>query len=212
MVMQDLTKFLITGVLLGFVLAMAVFRPGILSAEHRGEATLVSPAPPTPGKKDSPGQALAREELCDSCSGMEQDECEQEHGERARALDELERELNAQDEKQSARKVQLDEWEKDLKEQERRLDAWEENLNKRRSQLEERERRVEEKENQLRKERKELDEGWAALRKAQARLAEEKEALKGLRRWTETALLLTGLLSVPSFLVLALLVRKELRT
>lgn len=182
MVMQDLTKFLITGVLLGFVLAMAVFRPGILSAEHRGEATLVSPAPPTPGKKDSPGQALVDQEPHDSCSGQEQYE-------RERALDERKRELDAQDEKQNVRKVQLDEWEKDLKEQERRLEAWEENLNKRRSQLDERERRVEEKENQLRKERKELDEGWAALRKAQARLAEEKEALKGLRRWTETALL-----------------------
>jgi hypothetical protein len=110
MMAQNLTKFTLTMVVLGIILALAVFRPSILpgdllknssaKAAQKGSPTTVSPAEPSPA-------TVAK--------------CEALFGERKAALDEREAALNEREQSLNAIEARLREQEASLADREQNL-------------------------------------------------------------------------------------------
>jgi len=235
MVAQDLTKFTLVIVLLGGVLAMAVFRPQILSS------------PPVESDEDEP-QNEAASTVSNPGPGVDEEDTL------------FPGDLPAGQQEPEARQAALDELEAELKEWEAFLQAWEDRLVEEEGLLGQKENEVAEQwasiqvqqadvtaawedlhaeqarlvqeQESLQAERARLDQGWedlqaqraridgewAALRETQERLQAQgailtarEQRLEGRERLSTAALVVSGLLAVPSMLVLVALTRQDVQ-
>jgi uncharacterized protein (DUF3084 family) len=181
MVAQNLTRFTLVMVLVGVVLSIAVFRPQILPSE----AGMLSDATGQVGKValvSKPNErtlALRWEEV--QQRERELDDRENDLGQRQKDLDERDAALDS-------RAAKLEKWAISLQ-------AHEENLAERDSLIEEE---------------------WSRLREAktsfierEVKLAEREQKLQGFLRWSGAAMILSGLMAVPSIMVLVALRRQD---
>ena len=214
MIAQDLTKFMMVTVLLGIILAIAIFRPEILPAEA-DQPRQVEETALVLGQEESeipsPGELEQRErELDQRETGLDQRQYE---------LDQRQAELGEREAGLNQRQVELDEREAGLDQRQAELDRREARLDQRQVGLDEREAKLEEQmaalrawEDRLIKQDSLLDEERARLREKGASLAEWEQKLEERQRLSVVAIAVSGLLSVPSVVVLVALMRQSQQT
>jgi hypothetical protein len=192
MVAQDMTKFTLVVVLLGVVLAIAIFRPQILSAPPTPVPS--EPAPtaspsggnPSPGETQPAGSALLSQVSLDSRAA----------------------ELNARETTLNDREGRLRSWEDALKDQERLLAEQASSLQDEESNLAEQRAVIQSEQDRLDQEKEALQVERARLNAEGTHLAEEEQRIGRLLRWSVVAAALSGLAAVPSVLVLVALARR----
>lgn len=197
MIAQDLTKFMLVTVLLGIILALAIFRPEILPAEASqptDQPEEIEEALPSPGQSGgeplSPGDIPPLEEKLEQ-RNRELDERETGLDQRQYELDQRQVELDEREVGLDQRQAGLDEREAKLEEQTAALRAWEDRLIKQDGLL---------------------DEEQAHLREKEASLAEWEQKLEGRQRLSVVAIVVSGLLAAPSVMVLIALMRQGQRS
>jgi multidrug efflux pump subunit AcrA (membrane-fusion protein) len=194
MVQQNLTSFTILVVLLGAVLAVAVFRPQILPVEAvqspsptpQIEGNTLTPVPDEGGTVLLENQPLSEEEL----------------NERKRELDQRQAELNGREAELDQRESKLKELQGELDHRQAELDEREIGLNQRQIELREQEATLRAGEEHLTTQSTLLNEKLASLRSREANLAEREGKLEGRIRLALVAASISALLAVPSVLVL----------
>ncbi len=232
MMAQNLTKFTVVLVLLGIVLAIAVFRPQIL--------------PPTTNEPKQNGEESAspqdllilEEELERRQHELNQhqaelDERKAELNQRQGELDERKAELDRRQAELNEGKAELDQRQAALDERNAELDQRQVELNEGKAELDQRQAALDEHEAGLDQRQVELDERnagleeWAAslqvweehlretearLQRKEANLAELEQRMEGRLRLSVVAAVISGLLAVPSVLFFVALMRQGQRT
>jgi DNA repair exonuclease SbcCD ATPase subunit len=218
MVAQDLTKLTVVLVLLGGILAIAVFRPQILpSATNEPDDEMAQVEESDLGQRsggegsDPPQDLPALQEEVDQRQA-ELDEREAELGQDQAGLEERKAELNRRQAELDERGTELDQRQAALDERKAELDQHQARLDEREAKLEEQATSMQAWEERLINQNSLLDEDDARLRKKETDLAKREQKAQGFRRWSVTALVVAGLLAVPSVLVLVALMRQGQRT
>jgi hypothetical protein len=221
---QGMTKFTIVAVLLGVVLAVAIFRPQILPVDAGpvpggvgGEGAEPPSASPTPQEELDPRQVAL-------------DGREAELDRRQVELDGREAELDRRRAELDGHEVQLGQSQVELDGREAELDGREASLVQRQTELEQREVVLDQRQAELEGREAELSQRWieldgrtaaleeqaaflqateARLRNWQADLAGREQKIEGFLRWSVVAAVVSGLLAVPSVLVLVALMRQD---
>jgi hypothetical protein len=218
MVGLDQSKLLITGVVLGFVLAVVLIRPQIFPQEERAE--VATPTEPSSGNETDKTMELSYEELLE----LQRELLERETGleERASELAEQATRVNQRQSRLDEREASLDQRETGLVHAESQLEAretelgrHEAQLRKRKSELNNREAALEQRKNaldrletRLRDDSEYVESQLAAARKKEAHLAEEEQRLRGWRRFSMMAVILVGVLALLSLFASVAVVRK----
>jgi hypothetical protein len=210
MIAVDQTRLLITGVILGFVLAVLLFRPEVFPQEETSE-TPRSAEPPV-GREADETPTPSIEDLIEWQHELEARERGlEEHSDaldrRESKLDEREAGLDRREREIEQREADLLQAESRLEERTSELDRREAELDRRESELNDRGAALDEREARLRDQQEQLESRTAALRKKEALLAEQEQRLRGWRRLSIVALVLVGLLALPSLFVSVALVR-----
>lgn len=204
MMAQNLTKFTVVLVLLGIVLAIAVFRPQIL--------------PPTTNEPKQNGEESASPQdllILEEELERRQHELNQHQAE----LDERKAELNQRQGELDERKAELDrrqaelnEGKAELDQRQAALDEHEAGLDQRQVELDERNAGLEEWAASLQVWEEHLRETEARLQRKEANLAELEQRMEGRLRLSVVAAVISGLLAVPSVLFFVALMRQGQRT
>lgn len=231
MMTQDITKFTLFVVLLGIVLAIAIFRPQILPVEASpaldkgagGGVESSQPSPTPQGELDRRQAALDRREVeldqrqaaldvREADLTRRQAELEghgAQLGERQVALGDLEVALNH-------RQAELDGQETSLVRRQAELDQREAILNQRQAELDGRKAELDQRQAGLDERKAALEQQAASqevvevrLREWQADLDDREQEIQGFLRWSVVAASVSGLLAIPSVVVLVALVRKD---
>ncbi len=225
MVAQDLTKLTVVLVLLGGILAIAVFRPQILpSATNEPDDELAQVEGSDLGQgaggegSDPPQDLPVLQEGLDQRQ-VELDEREAELGQDQAELEERKVELNRRQDALDGREAELEEkaaslqaWKERLIEQANLLNEKENDIAERLAAIQAEQARLAQEQENLQTERAHLDEEQARLRKWEVDLAKQEQKAQGFRRWSVAALVVACLLAVPSVLVLVALMRQGQRT
>jgi hypothetical protein len=226
MMAQDLTKFAVVLVLLGLILAIAVFRPQVLPPLTNKPNEKPSQAPDTntvsnPGQRGGEEGPYSYEDLLARQEELRQ--CEYELNQRDTSADQREAELNQRQAELDKQRASLRAWEERLSEQASLL-AEKENkvaeqlatvqaeqvrLVQERDSLQAGQARLAQEREEVQSERTYLDEEWARLRVKEANLGEWEQKLKGHHRLSIAAVVISGLLSVPSAVFLMALMRQS---
>jgi len=185
MVVADQSRFLITVVILGFVLAVLFFRPPQIFPQNGGPQPIEPPEdlaePPTIG--------------CDPQPEAHEVAHNDSHEERCRDLDEREDQIVEREEEQDLRQ--------------RLLDGREDEIIERETKLDERDRANIELQHRLREEEERAGMRASYLREWEGRLAEQEQRLRGINRLSIVAAILAGVLALPSVGVLLGLARSS---
>jgi hypothetical protein len=235
MMAQDMTKFTLVIVLLGGILAMAVFRPPIFAslpvkAEAKQDQGGVTSTGPQPELEGNEGQVLPYEDLL--AWQHELDKRQSDLDDQEVMLKDWEASLRAREERMAEQVSLLGAKENEVTEQWVAIQAEQTRLAQERESLQaEQTRLVQEREN-LEAEQARLDQGWedlqarrahldeelASLRETEARLqakeaslAEWQQKLEGRDRLSAVALIISGLMAVPSVVVLIALAQQGWR-
>jgi uncharacterized protein (DUF3084 family) len=235
---QGMTKFTIVAVLLGVVLAVAIFRPQIIPVEAGpvpggvgGEGAEPPSASPIPQEElDRRQVALDGREAELDRRQVALDGREAVLNQRQAELDGREAVLNQRQAELEGREDQLGQSQVELDGRKAELDGREASLVQRQTELEQREvvldqrqAELEGRETELSQHRIELDERTAVLeeqaaflqaaearlRNWQADLAGREQEIQGFLRWSVVAAVVSGLLAVPSVLVLVALMQQD---
>lgn len=205
MIAQDLTKFTFVLVILGIVLAVAIFRPQILPSPpieptEEPEPNRLTGVRLSPGPEQGEGATLSHKDLV-----AWQEEVESRQGDLEQLQAELDLRIAELDQRQDTldrREVELDEREAGLDQSQRELDQLKAEMNRQWDELEGH--KAELKEQVAFQQTAE-----ARLRQKEASLAEREQKLQGFLRWSVVAVAVSGLLAVPSVLVLVVLMRQD---
>jgi hypothetical protein len=211
MVALDQTKLLMTGVILGFVLAVLLFRPEIFPQDVRLRAVDATEVPS--GQHGGEKPSLSYQELIEWQDELQkretaQDEHKRELEAHSRRLDEREAKLEEGQRESDQRDKRLGERKAKLEQREAELDSREAELNEREAELDEREGALGQLEGRLRDEEERAEARAVALRNRAAHLSEREQELRQLSRLSAAAAVLTGSLAVPSIVVLVGLARR----
>jgi hypothetical protein len=207
MMASDLTKFTLVIVLLGGILAMAVFRPPIFAsppvkadAEQDQSEMASTGLQPEPGRDE--GEALSHKDLL----AWQQE------------LDKGQSDLDDQEAILKDWEASLQAWEERLAEQESLLGAKENEVTEQWVAIQAEQTRLAQEWEDLQARRARLDEEWASLRETENRLqakeaslAEWQQKLEGRARLSAVALIVSGLMAVPSVMVLIALAQQGWR-
>ena len=238
MMAQNLTRFTLTIVLLGGVLALAITRPQLFplaptAPDEGGAKDGIVEAGHNPGSEAGGENALSYEELL--AWREELDARQRELDGRAAGLDRREEELESRanslqllEENLSVQATLLNEKEREFAAQLAAVRAEQSQLAQERDALHAEKATLAQERADLEVEREHLAQGWddlqaqrasveadrasldeveASLRAKDAALAELEHTLEGRLRWSVAALVGSGLLAVPSVLVLVTMVR-----
>jgi len=213
MIVQDMTKFTLLVVLLGGILAIAIFRPQIIPVEPVQPTVQSVPDEEATLMPGQDGNQVFEEALPVSKEELEQreyelNERETKQNQRQAELDEREVDLDEREAKQNQRQAELDRRETDLNEHEVKqnqrqaeLDGREAALKQIEVEFSEREIVLDQREAELDNQDSLVDKEWDRLWRWKADLEEREQKAQGVQRWLVVMLVVVGLLSVPSTLV-----------
>ena len=211
---HDPTKFMLVTVILGIILTIAILRPKILSAETSQPQGTEKAAPVL---ELAAGEPHASENTPSPEEELEQRR--QELDQREAALDEREAALNSRQAALDGREAGLGEGEAALGQRQAELNEREAALNSRQAELDKQEAGLKEWEATLQTWEGDLagqdsllDEAQARLQEKEASLAEWEQELEGRQRLSAVIAVMSGLLAVPSVVVLVVLMQQSLRT
>lgn len=185
MVVADQSRFLITVVILGFVLAVLFFRPPQIFPQNEG------PQHTQPREDSAEPKTVGHGAQPEAPEAAQNDP----HEERSGALDEREARIVEREEEQDLRQRLLDGREAEITERETKLDT--------------RDRANIELQHRLREEEERAGIRASYLREWEGRLAEQEQRLRGLNRLSIVAAILAGVLALPSVGVLLGLARSS---
>lgn len=191
---QGLTKFILVTVLMSIVLVIAVFSPQTPPVEASQLTDL--------GESESP----SLEELKQRAYTL--DEREAELDQRQVELDEREAGLNQHQAELDVHESGLDQRQAELGEYEARLDQRQAELDEREAKLEEQKATLQIWGESLVEQNELLDKGQKRLWEQEVRLAEWEQKLEGRQRLSVVVAVVSGLLAVPSVMVLLTLIRQ----
>lgn len=210
MVVADQSRFLITVVILGFVLAVLFFRPPQIFPQNEALKP-IEPREGLPGQtagqppENSDQEPTLREVQLEAPEAAQNDS----HEERSKDLDEREAQIIEREEAQDLHQRLLDEREAEIIEREGELDIREAQLIEHEVELDHRDRANIKLQHRLREEEERAGLRASYLREWEGRLAEQEQRLRGLNRLSIVAAILTGLLALPSVGVLLGLARSN---
>jgi len=212
MVALDQTRLLMAGVILGFVLAVALIRPQIFPHEEGSERLAATKLPSE--QRLNERSALSHQELVDWQGELESRETAL--NQRDMQLEEHDNRLDQRQSRLETREASLIKGENRLREREANLIEGENQLKEREAELNHREAAIEQRKSavnelasQLQDEKEDLARQFAAMGRKEALLAEQEQRLTGWRRLSIAAVILVGLLAVPSIFVLVALVENR---
>jgi hypothetical protein len=233
MIGQDLTKLTCLLVILGCILAVAIFRPPILSA-RTGQAGKAQETPSVPGQVEpnQPQSAADQREAAQSQRQADLDARESALNQRQVELDQRQADLDTREATSNQRQAGLDQREADLNQHQADLEARETTLNQRQTGLDQREADLNQRQTDLdvreaalnqRQDEQDQREAIlneqiasqqateARLQRWQANLAEQGQKLEGFLRWSVVAVVVSSLMAVPSVWFLVALGRQNQR-
>jgi hypothetical protein len=221
MMAQDMTKFTLVIVLLGGILAMAVFRPPILAsppvkvdAEQDQSEMASTGLQPEPGRDE--GEALSHKDLL--AWQQELDKGQSDLDDQEAILKDWEASLQAREERLAEQESLLGAKENEVAEQWVAIQAEQTRLAQEWESLQAEQTRLAQEWEDLQARRARLDKELASLRETENRLqakeaslAEWQQKLEGRARLSAVALIVSGLMAVPSVMVLIALAQQGWR-